>query len=149
MPEISIHCSRYICGEGKSSIKRDQALLHLRVNYTTRPGIWEFKKELRENSAVPLPETTTKYTKLLSSNQQASAGIPPGTGSPQLHGAAHSNGLFSRASPAWLCSRISGDASKNQIYQGLTPNLPHQTSHIRISLLFPNSLKAGHPQDHT
>lgn len=132
VPEISIHCSRNIFGKGRSSIKRDHLYLH--VNYTTclESESW---KSLQKNSAVPLPKTTTRYTKQLLSNQQAFAKIPPVTGNPPLLQEAHSNGLFSRVSPTWLYIRISKDASKIQIFQDLTSSL-HQTSPTKISLTF-------------
>lgn len=101
VPEISIHCSRYIFGEEKASIKRirvknisDSFILLYELHY--KLGI-ELKQVLQKKTQlIPHPKTTTKYSKLLLSNQQALAGMPPVTGSPQLHQVAHSNGLFRR-----------------------------------------------------
>lgn len=68
VPEISIHCSRYIFGEGKGSIKRirvknisDSFILSYELHYKLGIKLKQVPQKEPSSSLIPRPPLNTQY----------------------------------------------------------------------------------------
>lgn len=154
VPEISIHCSRSIFGEGEASIKgirvksiSDSFTLSYELQY--KLGIKLKKGTSERTQPIPLPKTTTKYTKLFLRTQ------PTSRESLQWQEAL---GFFRWLTPVVYLTKFPkpgcaseslGVLSKNRYFRALPQifNIRAPTEEARI-LLFLNTPKAAHPQNH-